>query len=383
MANLMKASNQWATRPADERFQSLQEMYNKTLEQFNNSQEVTENLNDMQVIVGEDGNLKLVGKHSGNLNFSHWGFSQFCNNINSNARYMRTLVHEPERAAYNMNQDIVRGGSDLGRSILYVNNGRLLSSTSNKYSRLPNHIMTKAVMDLGADWRLLPARPVDSTDPKARPATIEDIGLSSRMEVGEMCVSSGAYANVENAFIFVVNEKMHIEDGSDGGLTLGFFAENSEVGERAFTLTTFLYRTVCANHIVWDVENIRKIRVKHIGGNMEARIKEALRTQISYYASEMLAQAEEMVNKAKNFNIALNFDDLVAELYARKELKLTKGIIEKAYATAEQYYQIDGNPLTAWGFSSGLTRYSQTTANQDERDALDKAAAKILTLATA
>ncbi len=385
--NLMKASHEWATRPADQRFASLREMLRATLVQAHNSTETTEVLDNCEIVVGSDGNLLLKTRHSGELAMSFWAFDQIARNIGSNARYMRQLVTggkvEPERAAFNMNQDIARAGGDLGKSTLYIQNigkPKLMSSTSTKYTRLYNHAMTSAIIDLGDDWRLLPARPARADDPNARPATAEDIGTSSRMQIGEPCVPSGAYASAQNAFIFVVNEKMALDDGMSG-LKLGFFVENSEVGERAWVITTFLYREVCGNHIVWDASQIKTFRMKHMGDNLEGRMREQIRKQIELYANTDLKLAQDRIRKAMSMFIGNDLEEVSNNLFARKELKLTRGTIESAYEVGEQHVDTDGNPRTAWGFANALTRFSQFTPYQDERDAIDRSAARVLGLA--
>jgi hypothetical protein len=384
--NLSQASQQWATRPADQRFASLREMLLATILHAQHSSETTVELNRSEVVVGADGNLMLKTPHTPDLTFSHWGFQQFCNGVGSNARYMRSLKTEPGRAAMNLNRDIAKNGETLGKSVLYIRNigqPELMSSTSTAYARLFNHEMTQAVIDLGSDWRLLPARPANDDDPNARPATAEDIGKSSRMELGEMCVPSGAYASAQNSFIFVVNENVGIDDGTDGGLKLGFFAENSEVGERVWALTTFLYREVCGNHIVWDASQIKQIRIKHMGDNMVGRMRDALNRQIETYRATDVDAYAARIQKAMRSFLGTSFDDLSDTVFARKDIGLTRGAIKNAYAVAEQHVDTDGNPRSIWGFTQGLTRYSQMTNWQDARDELDKAASRVLALVDA
>ena len=88
MANLMSASNQWATRPKDERFWGL-----KDLEQFlqtekGQSGERTLTLESLKAVVTQKG-LGLVGdkffdpqaKKKGDMTpaqLTHWSFGQIC-----------------------------------------------------------------------------------------------------------------------------------------------------------------------------------------------------------------------------------------------------------------------------------------------------------------
>lgn len=54
----------------------------------------------------------------------------------------------------------------------------------------------------------------------------------------------------------------------------------------------------------------------------------------------------------------------------------------EAYALTDRYSDVHGNPRSAWGFSSGVTRLSQSIGYADDRMELDRAAGRVLSLAS-
>ncbi len=55
-------------------------------------------------------------------------------------------------------------------------------------------------------------------------------------------------------------------NGADfGGLRRGIYVGNSEVGASALKWSTFLFRDMCANFLVWGTAQVKKRRVKHVG----------------------------------------------------------------------------------------------------------------------
>jgi hypothetical protein len=377
--NLTQASSEWANRPADQRYASLQAMHIACIAAANNAQETTADLKRSEVVVTDKGGLALQTPHQGRLTMSHWSFGQFCNMIQSSAKYIRSLVKEPERAAHNLNRDIAR--SDRKTAELYINgSGKTLSCTSESYARVFNHAIVGELRKLPDFWKTPPARPCGENVPGARIATEADVVRSSLIKPGEMIAPAGLYASDEDMFAFMIDDATRIDDGTDGGLSRGFFVANSEVGKRRFDVTMFLYRYVCGNHIVWEAENVKQIRIKHMGREAETRCLDAIRNDIQNYAKVELGGIEARIKRAKNLVLGNSLEDLSDRVYDL-DIGLTRKAIENAYGLAEANVSMDGSPRTCWGFAQGLTRYSQFTAYADQRETLDQAAAKVLKLA--
>jgi len=238
-------------------------------------------------------------------------------------------------------------------------------------------------MQLPEGWRVPPARPARADQPGARPATeadvLEDRGFGLSISVGDLIAPAGLYASDHDMFVFLVNERFRIKDGSDQGLSRGFFVENSEVGACAFKLTTFLYRHVCGNHIVWDVANVRKVRVVHVGDKAIAKSWRELETTVTDYAESSAHEQEAQIAKAQTYRLGDGKEDVVEKLF---KLHITsRKNIEAAYNSTSSLDCEDGDPRTPWGISNGLTRLSQSARYADERADLHRAAGRVLQVA--
>ena len=76
-------------------------------------------------------------------------------------------------------------------------------------------------------------------------------------------VPSGAYLGDRDLFLFLVDGNRGLDDPTDrsgSGLFRGFILRNSDVGAAALTLDMFLFRVVCANHIIWGFEHVAGFR---------------------------------------------------------------------------------------------------------------------------
>jgi hypothetical protein len=188
------------------------------------------------------------------------------------------------------------------------------------------------------------------------------------------------YASDHDCFAFMVNEDSRIDDGSDGGLSRGFFVSNSEVGAGAFKLTAFMYRHVCGNHIVWDASNVTEVRLVH-RGKADQRFGHELAVELRKYATASAAEDQRLVAAAMRYEIGHSKDEVLDALFGKKIA--TREKLEIAFVLAN--YESDQcrnqfSPRSAWGMVQGLTRLSQTTNFADERVELDRAAGRILAL---
>src|SRR5262245_39100046 len=89
--NLYAASNQWATRPNDERFWTMQEMRDQCYEYYVDRTEYNQ-----QAMKGlhfgvrnNELDLSLLGRAP--MRLSNWGFNQLCSTMNAPASYLSSL----------------------------------------------------------------------------------------------------------------------------------------------------------------------------------------------------------------------------------------------------------------------------------------------------
>lgn len=382
--NLMQASHEWANRPADERFEKLDDLYLNCLFSHQRAQESTVKTKQLQA-VNVDGDLRLESD-SNQYRFSNWSHSQFNSRVDGpELRWQRRIP--ADLAAQNLNYAISRLDENHTTQLYHDREtNKIRSATSDGYARIFNHQVVKAVIDLGDGWKTPPARPAKANQPGARQATKDDLtgreitgGLG--IKEGDWIAPAGIYGGDRNIFIFRVNPDMRLDDGSDGGLGRGFFVRNSEVGDASFELVTFWYRYVCGNHIVWGAEEVMEKRIRHTG-SAHSRAFDSIRTDLDDLAQTDLLTSEKMVTAAKRQELGNTREMVVSEMFRRFGPKLTKKNADNAYLMSERYRDVDGDPNTVWGYSNGLTRLSQTSKFADERTKLDRVAGEVLALAS-
>lgn len=382
--DLFKASNQWATRPADERFWSLEQATATTLAYAKRAGSKTAPYRDLRV-QAMDGDLALVGRQGVPAALTHWAFGQLSQKAGFPASPLRSLP--PTLAAQVLNHKLKergdRDGSDA--DLFFHNNGRLLlrGVLSQQYKRIWNHEVFNRLLDLQAKgWRVPPARPALQTDPRARKATEDDVlntkGMLS-VQVGDMIAPAGIYASDHDMFAFMVNEDRTIDDGRGNALARGFFAWNSEVGARSFGIMTFLYAHVCGNHIVWGAQNVVEVKVRHVGDAQEKF--RGLHVQLQEYADASASEDEAQIKRTQSVLIGKDKEEVLDALLGvtrARRIALPEKTMAKAYDRAEAREDRYGDPRTAWGIVNGLTEISQELPHGEDRVAVDRAAGRLM-----
>ena len=384
---LFQAHKQWAERPDDERYWSLDQLFDATQEHAQGALSGTVQMNRLEIISAGD-ELLLRGQTGTTAQLNNWSFGQLCGRVGAPAGYLRGL--SPEMAAANLTYGLKRIGDDGAacNALFHKGDQGLLcrSFNSELYSRIWNYEVVGRLRDaLGEGWQVPPARPARAGQAGTRPATQADVldystqaGLG--IKVGDMIAPAGLYASDHDMFAFLVNEQHRIDDGSEGGLSRGFFVSNSEVGAAAFKITKFLYRYVCGNHIVWDASDVEELRIVHRGSANE-RYGQTMRLELRKYANESAAADEHRIKVAKRTLLGATKDEVLDKLFGMR--LLPKASLEAAYVEAEREADLrkDVSPRSVWGFTQGITAMSQHSMFADRRVELDRAAGKILSIA--
>lgn len=380
---LLQAFNQWRTRPDDERFDSLAQLQAATLRYGNMSTETTVQEHEISAVVIDRGINRDLGLRIGNsekeYRFSNSGFRQLSTQIGAPPSYLSKLPHE--LAAKNINHGIMNRAGERSVILLTGEDDNILarSFTTQKYNRIWNYEIADRIENLSSKWQVPPARPVSSNQKGSRLATEDDVLSNNRfalsIKVGDTIAPAGLYASDKDMFVFMVNEDRGIQAGNEL-LYRGFFISNNEIGEGSLVITTFLYNTVCGNHICWGVSNVNEHRIKHFG-SANKRWDEAWKSIVNQ--SDIAASLDrEMINKAKLSQIGKNKEEVVDYIYSKRIQVLGKKKIEKAYDTAVEYECDHGAPNSIWAMIMGLTRNSQESPFADERNIMDRAASSLL-----
>lgn len=351
---LFKAHRQWATRPADQRFESIKALYDACKGYHSTASEKNGvQIKDLRV-ENVDGEVRLVGRAGIPAGLTHWSFGQLSARVGAPASYLRTLG--PTLACQNLNHGLAQRVLDAGDDVnlLFHQNGSMLlrAITGEKYARIWNFEIAERLLDLEAQgWE--PARP--------------DI----RVQMGDF---PALYASDHDMFAFMRSANSIREAGTDSPMWRGVIVENSEVGASALKLTRFFYREMCGNHIIWGASKVVEFSVRHVGSAREKWTTFAVQAQ--RWLDESANEDERRIAESKTRMIAGTKEDVLDAIFGKRAVGLSRKTLAAGYDACKE--EEDGDPRTVWGIVQGLTRHSQTTPYADERTRIDRAAGKIM-----
>jgi hypothetical protein len=353
---LTNANRQWESRPADERFGSLQAMHQAAL-RFKASARVEEiKANALRVAAqGDNLVLNVHGNDLADSALNNYSFGQLATRASAPSAYLKTLP--TAIAADCLNHGLYKAADDGKVAQVLFGDGNVRAVTSDKYSRIWNADITSRLLELEARGPWQPA-----------PAAFDG--------------SRGLYLGERDMFAFLVdNERRIFEKGPGGGLSRGFFVSNSEVGDASFSIMTFFYEYVCGNHRVWGAQNIEECKIIHIGRDQSSKAFDTMAVEVKKYAEASAHDDELMVERCRRYVIGAKKDDVLDAIFKLKVPAITKTIAAQAYDLAEKRVDWYGAPNTAWGYAGGLTEIARDLPNASDRHALDTAATKIMEMA--
>lgn len=353
--NLYAASKEWASRPDDQRYLSLEELKAAVLARKQECWTATPRCRDMRIIPANDGLAIEVYDPSASqrreLYPTNWAFGQLSQYANAPAAYLRKLP--PELAAINLQWGLEKSPIRDDALVLAQSNGShyLRAMTSASYGRIWDYQVVQAVERVNHDGRWkVPAASYTTSNPR-RATTL--------------------YASDRDVFIFLVDPNNSIEVNGEQ-LFRGFYVWNSEVGSATFGLTTFLYRYVCDNRIIWGATEVRELRIRHTGGAPDRFAYEGER-YLRNYADESTAKLVEGIKAAQAKQIPTGKDQSVEQWLQGRGF--TKAQAKASYETAVAE---EGRARSIWDIVNGVTAYARSIANTDDRVELETRAGKLM-----
>ena len=360
MSNLMTAANQYATRPADERYDSIDALIAAALHDKNLSAERTYNLKDLRIAPTAAGDGLQLQSPKGSATMSHWAFGQLARTLEAPAAFLRDGL-SPAIAADAMNYRIDQ--SAVGASVnLYVRgqNGQpplIRAATSESYARVHDSELYSATRDL-----------ITRHDDRWQLPPVWGGGVA------------GAYRGDRDSFLImtnggsIVNDPSAMGKGTDSGaMYRGLMIRNSEVGAASISIESILFRYICGNHIVWGATIDRAFRRRHVGSKVLRETIREIGTIAQRWINHSASQDEAIIRRLIDLELASTKDAIVDELRA---MGATKDQAVSAYETCERTES--ASPRSFWGLAQGLTRDSQLTQYQDDRLQLDRLAGLVL-----
>ena len=361
MTTLMQASHQWATRPDDERFTSLDELLAHTKHQRSISRGMALPSRAISaapiaddptrrglVVLGPDGAATLP---------TNWAFGQLASRVGAPAGYLRTLPADLVADALNYGL-FKRPVEDMGVLLRQNGGAELAAVTGPNYGRIWNSDVVEALRNRFGDGVT-----GDFTVPGEFGKAVEVTKANTTL-----------YASDRDMFVFLADEKHRIEvpnrrNGQPGSLARGFFVWNSEVGSKTLGIGTFLFDFVCMNRIVWGAEGYQEVTIRHTISAPD-RFVEEVAPAIEAYAHKSTTSITEAVEAARSKRIE---PDKVDE-FLRKRFTRAQAIGIKAAHLADEDRPIE----TLWDVTVGATAYARGIKYQDDRVDIERIAGKVM-----
>jgi hypothetical protein len=367
MFNSNCISQEWTTRPDEERFTSLPELASHARFLQQHSKVVRLPLRALGNTVDADRNRVVIRSKTDTYALSHLAFSQLCADVQAPAGFLRKrTTATAARVLAECLQD-ARPGEDgeAKQGMLLLTNTDdahvVRAVTGPKYGRIWNADIADALVErfgdgVTGDWTVPGefGKKLDSVTKK----------------------NTTLYLGDSNMFVALANETDRIElpnrrGDKRGSLAQGIIVANSETGTGSAWFAYFLFDYICANRIIWGCEMFDEVRVRHTA-NGPGRWVEKTSGQMAANGRMLLVKQRELLLDAQRHTLGNQADVL-------KFLTQHKVSPYDALRSWETHIHEEGRPMeTRWDAVTGLTALARNLGNQDERVRLERKAGALL-----
>jgi hypothetical protein len=371
-----RVSSEWFSRPDDERYLSLTDLYDAVRRRADCAQTRTVESRAVRVEASRDNAERLALTMPGRsepVAPTHWSFGQLCSLVGAPTSYMRQLP--APLAGINLQHGLLSHRGELLKT-LEADNGRveLRAVTGPDYGRIWDHELVAAVMKIAGNgtgdtrWKV--------------PGVLDWATMTHNPFVDITKDTTTLYASDRDVFLFLVDDTNPIEAGrlADGSPDLyfrGFYCWNSEVGSKTLGIASFYLRAVCMNRNLWGVENFEQITIRHSKFAAQRFAHEAT-PALTSFANSSATPFIAGIRAARERIVARTEEDRDGFLRKRGFSKSeTSKIIETVL------HEEGRPPESVFDFVQGITALARGKAHQDARLELEGKAKRLLERAAA
>jgi hypothetical protein len=368
-------SSEWFSRPNDERYLDLPDLYEAVRGRAERAQARTVESRAIKVEANRDHAERLaliVPGRDEPVAPTHWSFGQLCTLVGAPTSYLRQLP--AALSGINLQHGLLSHRAELVKT-LEADNGRveLRGVTGPDYGRIWDHELVAAVMKIAGNgtgemrWKV--------------PGVLDWSTMTQNPFVDVTKVTTTLYGSDRDVFLFLVDDTNPIEAGQlpDGSPDLyfrGFYCWNSEVGTKTLGIASFYLRAVCMNRNLRGVENFEEITIRHSKFAAQRFAHEAA-PALTSFANSSPAPFVAGIKAARERIVARTDDD--------RETFLRKSGFSK-FETAKIIETVLGEenrkPESIFDFVQDITALAPTKADQDARLELEGKAKRLMERAT-
>ena len=366
-----RVSSEWFSRPDDERYLSLTDLYGAVRRRAERAQTRTVESRSVRVEVARDNAERLALLVPGRdepVAPMHWSFGQLCSLVGAPSSYMRQLP--ATLVGINLQHGLLSHRAELVKT-LEADDGRveLRAVTGPDYGRIWDHELVAAVIDIAGNgtgdtrWKV--------------PGVLDWNTMTHNPFVDITKDTTTLYASDRDVFLFLVDDTHPIEagrlpDGSPDLYFRGFYCWNSEVGSKTLGIASFYLRAVCMNRNLWGVENFEEITIRHSKFAAQRFAHEAA-PALTRFADSSPAPFIAGIKAARERIVARSDEDRDSFLRKRGFSKSeTTKIVEIVL------HEEGRQPESVFDFVQGISALARGKAHQDARLELEGRAKRLL-----
>ena len=366
-----RVSSEWFSRPADERYLSLNELARSVRDRAERSRtRIVESAHihvDASRTDPERLALMLPGSDTP-VTPTHWSFGQLASQVGAPAAYLRQLP--AALAGINLQYGLTSNRAEQIKT-LETEDGRveLRAVTGPDYGRIFDYELVEAVQRIAGNgtgdtrWKV--------------PGVLDwSTGIyNPRVDISKDTTT--LYASDRDVFLFLVDDLNPIEagrlpDGSPDLYFRGFYVWNSEVGARTLGMASFYLRAVCQNRNLWGVEDFEEITIRHSKYAANRFAHEAAPALLNFANSSPVPFVNG-IRAARERIVAKTDEDRTDFLRRRGFSKAETGKIIDAVLAEE-----GRPPESIFDFVQGITAVARDKPHQDVRLDMEAKAKKLM-----
>ncbi len=366
-----RVSSEWFSRPADERYLSLPDLFAAVMRRTERSRTRTVASAAIRVEASRGDAERLTLLLPGTdapVAPTHWSFGQLTSLVGAPAAYLRQLP--ASLAAINLQYGLTSHRAEQVKTF-EIENGRteLRAVTGPDYGRIYDHELVAAVQRIAGNG---------TGDTRWKVPGVLDWSTG----IYNPCVditqdTTTLYASDRDAFLFLVDDLNPIEagrlpDGSPDLYFRGFYCWNSEVGAKTLGMASFYLRAVCQNRNLWGVEDFEEITIRH-SKYAASRFAHEAAPALTRFANSSPIPFVNGIRTARARIVARNDED-------REEFLRKRGFSRGETAKIIETVLIEEGrpPESVFDFVQGITALARGKTHQDARLDLEGRAKKLL-----
>lgn len=366
-----RVSSEWFSRPDDEKFLSLSELFASVKGRAERSRTRTVESAAIRVEASRDAAERLalvLPDAEAPVAPTHWSFGQLASLVGAPAAYLRQLP--APLAGINLQYGLTNHRAEQVKT-LETGDGRteLRAVTGPDYGRIYDHELVAAVQRIAGNgtgdtrWKV--------------PGVLDWSTGVYNPNVDVTKDTTTLYASDRDVFLFLVDDLNPIEAGTlpDGSPDLyfrGFYCWNSEVGAKTLGIASFFLRAVCQNRNLWGVEDFQEISIRH-SKYAASRFAHEAAPALTRFADSSPAPFIEGIRAARERIVARTDEDRTDFLRKRGFGKAETAKIVETVLVEEGH-----PPESVFDFVQGITALARGKPQQDARLDLEGRAKKLL-----